>query len=263
MMKKIQLSLILPTINEEENLKILIPDLINLFSSKNEVEYEIIVVDDGSTDNTVELLSKMNTKNNKVKIISRTGNPSLPDSIYEGIARAKYEYVLWMDADGSMPVYDVKRLIEEQLKNPDSVVIGSRFVEGGGYKGTSKDIKKSLFKIIRNIYQSEDSVLAVFLSRVFNTFLVYLLKSEVKDVTSGFIIGRKEYFKKDIFEDANYGDYFIFLVLSLMRRNIELKEIGYICLTRVAGYSKTSNSITDLFKKGLPYIKIAIMSRKK
>ena len=144
MMKKIQLSLILPTINEEENLKILIPDLINLFSSKNEVEYEIIVVDDGSTDNTVELLSKMNTKNNKVKIISRTGKPSLPDSIYEGIARAKYEYVLWMDADGSMPVYDVKRLIEEQLKNPDSVVIGSRFVEGGGYKGTSKDIKKSL-----------------------------------------------------------------------------------------------------------------------
>jgi len=128
---------------------------------------------------------------------------------------------------------------------------------------TLKDINKSLFKIIRNIYRSEDSVLAVFLSRVFNTFLVYLLKSEVKDVTSGFIIGRKEYFKKDIFEDANYGDYFIFLVLSLMRRNVELKEIGYVCLTRVAGYSKTSNSITDLFKKGLPYIKIAIMSRKK
>tara|TARA_B100001029_G_C15049989_1_gene449986 strand:- start:744 stop:1535 length:792 start_codon:yes stop_codon:yes gene_type:complete len=263
MMKKIQLSLILPTINEEENLKILIPDLINLFSSKNEVEYEIIVVDDGSTDNTVELLSKMNTKNNKVKIISRTDIPSLPDSIYEGIASAKYDYVLWMDADGSMPVYDVKRLVDEQLKNPDSVVIGSRFVEGGGYKGTNKDINKSLFKIIRNIYQSEDSVLAVFLSRIFNTFLVYLLKSEVKDVTSGFVIGRKEYFKKDIFENANYGDYFIFLVLSLMRRNIEFKEIGYICLTRVAGYSKTSNSILDLFKKGLPYIKIAIMSRKK
>jgi len=263
MMKKIQLSLILPTINEEENLKILIPDLINLFSSKNEVEYEIIVVDDGSTDNTVELLSKMNTKNNKVKIISRTDIPSLPDSIYEGIASAKYDYVLWMDADGSMPVYDVKRLVDEQLKNPDSVVIGSRFVEGGGYKGTNKDINKSLLKIIRNIYQSEDSVLAVFLSRIFNTFLVYLLKSEVKDVTSGFVIGRKEYFKKDIFENANYGDYFIFLVLSLMRRNIELKEIGYICLTRVAGYSKTSNSILDLFKKGLPYIKIAIMSRKK
>ena len=263
MMKKIELSLILPTINEEENLKILIPDLINLFSSMNEVEYEIIVVDDGSTDKTVELLTKMNTKNNKVKIISRTETPSLPSSIYEGIASSKYEYVLWMDADGSMPVYDVKRLVEEQLKHPSSVVIGSRFVEGGGYKGTSRNVNKSFSTTIRNIYQSEDSVLAVFLSRIFNTFLVYLLKSEVKDITSGFIIGRKEYFKKDIFEDANYGDYFIFLVLSLMRRNIELKEIGYVCLTRVAGYSKTSNSIIDLFKKGLPYIKVAIMSRKK
>tara|TARA_B110000444_G_scaffold21647_1_gene17955 strand:+ start:3269 stop:4060 length:792 start_codon:yes stop_codon:yes gene_type:complete len=262
-MNKTDITVILPTINEEENLKILIPELIDVFFTKDELKYEILVVDDGSTDNTVELIRKMNIENNRVKIISRTATASLPSSIYEGIVSSNSEYVLWMDADGSMPVYDVKRLIDEQLKNPDTVIIGSRFVEGGGYKGTGTDKEKSLSKTIKNVYESEDSVLAVFLSKIFNSLLVFLLKSEVKDITSGFIIGRKEYFKKDIFEDANYGDYFIFLVLSLMKRNIEIKEIGYVCLTRIAGYSKTSNSILDLFKKGLPYIKVAIMSRRK
>lgn len=262
-MKKTDITVILPTINEEENLKILIPELIDVFFTKDELKYEILVVDDGSTDNTVQLIRKMNIENNRVKIISRTATASLPSSIYEGIVSSNSEYVLWMDADGSMPVYDVKRLIDEQLKNPDTVIIGSRFVEGGGYKGTGTDKEKSLSKTIKNVYESEDSVLAVFLSKIFNSLLVFLLKSEVKDITSGFIIGRKEYFKKDIFEDANYGDYFIFLVLSLMKRNIEIKEIGYVCLTRIAGYSKTSNSILDLFKKGLPYIKVAIMSRRK
>ncbi len=262
-MNKTDITVILPTINEEENLKILIPELIDVFFTKDELKYEILVVDDGSTDNTVELIRKMNIENNRVKIISRTATASLPSSIYEGIVSSNSEYVLWMDADGSMPVYDVKRLIDEQLKNPDTVIIGSRFVEGGGYKGTGTDKEKSLLKSIKNVYESEDSVLAVFLSKIFNSLLVFLLKSEVKDITSGFIIGRKEYFKKDIFEDANYGDYFIFLVLSLMKRNIEIKEIGYVCLTRIAGYSKTSNSILDLFKKGLPYIKVAIMSRRK
>lgn len=261
-MKKTDITVILPTINEEENLKILIPELIDVFFTKDELKYEILVVDDGSTDNTVELIRKMNIENNRVKIISRTATASLPSSIYEGIVSSNSEYVLWMDADGSMPVYDVKRLIDEQLKNPDTVIIGSRFVEGGGYKGTGTDKEKSLSKTIKNVYESEDSVLAVFLSKIFNSLLVFLLKSEVKDITSGFIIGRKEYFKKDIFEDANYGDYFIFLVLSLMKRDIEIKEIGYVCLTRIAGYSKTSNSILDLFKKGLPYIKVAIMSRR-
>ena len=261
-MNKTDITVILPTINEEENLKILIPELIDVFFTKDELKYEILVVDDGSTDNTVELIRKMNIENNRVKIISRTATASLPSSIYEGIVSSNSEYVLWMDADGSMPVYDVKRLIDEQLKNPDTVIIGSRFVEGGGYKGTGTDKEKSLSKTIKNVYESEDSVLAVFLSKIFNSLLVFLLKSEVKDITSGFIIGRKEYFKKDIFEDANYGDYFIFLVLSLMKRNIEIKEIGYVCLTRIAGYSKTSNSILDLFKKGLPYIKVAIMSRR-
>ena len=205
-MKKTDVTIILPTINEEENLKILIPELIAVFFTKDELKYEILVVDDGSTDNTVELIRKMNIENNRVKIISRTATASLPSSIYEGIVSSNSEYVLWMDADGSMPVYDVKRLIDEQLKNPDTVIIGSRFVEGGGYKGTGTDKEKSLSKTIKNVYESEDSVLAVFLSKIFNSLLVFLLKSEVKDITSGFIIGRKEYFKKDIFEDANYGD---------------------------------------------------------
>ena len=51
------LSVILPTLNEEENLKKLIPEIAHLLEGELKIDYEIIVVDDGSTDNTKEITS--------------------------------------------------------------------------------------------------------------------------------------------------------------------------------------------------------------
>ena len=62
------------------------------------------------------------------------------------------------------------KMIKEIKQNPDSVIIGSRFVSGGGYKGQNEDGSENLLGIIKNIINSEDSILAVYLS---NYLIIY------------------------------------------------------------------------------------------
>ena len=257
----INLSVILPTINEGENLKNLIPNIYIQLSNLKLDNFEVIVVDDGSTDNTSKIISDLSMTHPNLKFIQRTDEPSLPKSIQQGILSSEYEYVLWLDADGSMSAKDSARLIKKQIEYPNSVIIGSRFVSGGGYKGSiSKD--NSLIKSFYNLYNSEDSLMAVFLSKIFNELLSRLGSFKVKDITSGFIIGKKVNFPQYIFDEASYGEYFISLVNELENKNIDIVELGYVCLTRIHGVSKTGTNYIKLFKRGIPYIKVVNNIRK-
>ena len=98
-------------------------------------------------------------------------------------------------------------------------------------------------------------------SIIFNKILYYIFNSEVKDVTSGFIVLKRDYVNKAVFQNIEYGEYFIYLVKDLLKTNIEIIEVGYVCLTRNYGESKTASSIIQLIKRGIPYIKATISSR--
>ena len=108
-----ELSIVLPTYNEGRNLEVLIPKIINLVENKID-KLEIIVVDDNSTDETNKICEKLNYIYQNINLISRKEKPSLPLSIYQGIISAKYEYVMWLDADGSMTPIAIAELIEHQ-----------------------------------------------------------------------------------------------------------------------------------------------------
>lgn len=257
------LTVILPTINEEENLKILIPQIIIKFKEIDLTNYEIIVVDDSSEDNTSELINKFNANDDRVKIFQRNTYPSLPMSIWDGISKSQNDFVAWLDADGSMPAETLKLLILDLEKNPSSVVIGSRFADGGGYKGIEEFGKTSFINAVKNVYKSNDSVFGMIFSTLFNKFLKIIFKTDISDITSGFIVANKSNFTKNIFENANYGDYFIYLVADLINNKKEIREVGYICETRLNGVSKTSTNIFQLISRGIPYIKVAMEIRKR
>ena len=256
-----ELSVILPTLNEEKNLEYLIPELISIMMVEKIENFEILVVDDGSTDGTFKLLDSFKANYGNVRLIENTPALNLPLSINKGIDLSKYDYVMWLDADGSMGSKAVQKLIREIKNKPDYAVIGSRFVEGGGYKGQSEEGSETILKVIKNIINSEDSILAVYLSKVFNNLLKIILKSNVKDITSGFIVGRKEYFVSESFQNSVYGEYFIKVISNLEKNKVSISEVGYYCTPRQFGESKTSSSYLRLINLALPYIKAALNYR--
>tara|TARA_A100001011_G_scaffold400791_1_gene518915 strand:+ start:39148 stop:39945 length:798 start_codon:yes stop_codon:yes gene_type:complete len=259
----ITLSIILPTINEEKNLEKLIPEIITELEGSSIEEYEILVVDDGSTDNTFSFVNSLRESNESIQIIIRNDEPSLPMSIYDGIRKSKYDYVMWLDADGSMPAKTIRELVNKQALNLNSVIIGSRFVTGGGYKGIQDIGETSFLDAVKNVRKSNDSVFGMVASTLFNKLLIFLLSSKVKDLTSGFIIGKKDNFKKEIFSISSYGEYFVYLVSDLVQNKKDIIELGYVCETRIHGQSKTASSILQLINRGIPYIRAAIICRRK
>ena len=259
-MKK-ELSIVFPTLNEAENLIHLIPEFETMLDSLNITNYEIKVIDDGSDDGTHQLIKRLSEQNDRINLTVRSGDPSLPLSIWEGINTSIYKNVMWLDADGSMHTEAAKLLIEKYFLT-GSVIIGSRFKDGGGYKGVKNLNDQSIIKAIKNVNKSEDSVIGMLISIFFNKFLTLIFDSSIKDITSGFIIGDKLNFTKNLFENFGYGEYFIVLVAHLQKKGIKAEEVAYICDTRKYGKSKTAPTLFKLILRGVPYITTAIKSRK-
>jgi dolichol-phosphate mannosyltransferase len=261
---KLSVSIILPTLNELENIKKLIPEINNELEEINDLEqYQIIVVDDNSEDETENYLKHQIKETPDIfKYLIRKDNRSLSESILDGIKYSDYDYVIWLDADGSMDAKSIGKLVNVQNINKSSVIIGSRFVEGGGYKGIEGGSAEGIISASKQVFKSKDSVLGLILSIFFNKLLLIILPTGVKDITSGFISINKKLINDNTFLDKNYGEYFIYLVTDILIKKQNIIEVGYICKTREYGESKTAPSLIKLIKRGLPYIKAANKSRR-
>ena len=66
-----------------------------------------------------------------------------------------------------------------------------------------------------------------------------------------------------MFEISSYGEYFVYLVSDLVQNKKSIIELGYVCETRMHGQSKTASSILQLISRGIPYIRAAIICRRK
>ena len=121
------LSIILPTYNEKNNINILIKKILEIL---NDVENkEIIVVDDNSPDGTYLYCKKEFEKNNQIKLILRQNNRGLANSIGDGIKVSKGKNIIIMDTDLS---HDPKLITQIINLNKDyDIVSCSRYCEGG------------------------------------------------------------------------------------------------------------------------------------
>ncbi|MGR3302420.1 MAG: glycosyltransferase [Candidatus Scalindua sp.] len=109
-MSKPSLSIIIPTYNERENIKILIPEIEKTFGHVN---HEIIVVDDNSPDGTAKASEELNKRYGNIRVIVRKKKEGIGAAIREGYNSARNSIILSSDSDLSFTLSDTYRLYEK------------------------------------------------------------------------------------------------------------------------------------------------------
>jgi dolichol-phosphate mannosyltransferase len=127
----VEVSVILPTLNEAEALQRLHDPLLAALAP---YPFEVLVVDDASTDGTVPLLQGWAAKE-PFRLIERPGRLGLASAVRDGIAASRGRAVLVMDADGSHEPRSIPALLGPVLAGEAEFVLGSRHVPGGSSPG--------------------------------------------------------------------------------------------------------------------------------
>lgn len=124
-MKKIYLSVIIPCYDEMANLQKGVLDKIDHFLARKKFEYEVIIVDDGSKDGSVEFLRKFIKDNRKFSLIQ---NPHFgkAGAVTTGMLAAKGEYRLFTDMDQATPIEELDKLLPYLADKKYDIAIGSR-----------------------------------------------------------------------------------------------------------------------------------------
>ena len=118
--KSKNVSIVIPIYNESKNISDLVEKIYHY--TKN-IKYEIIVVDDASTDNPEKILSKFLVNSNFI-IYKNQKNLGQSKSIHNGIIKSKYETIITIDGDGQNNPKDIILLVEEYFKNQNLSLIG-------------------------------------------------------------------------------------------------------------------------------------------
>ncbi|MBL7147200.1 MAG: glycosyltransferase [Nanoarchaeota archaeon] len=220
-----QISIILPTYNEKDNL----PRLVNEVdkSLKGKYVYELIIVDDNSPDGTWALAQELQKKREDIKLIIRKNERGLASAIRKGIEEAIYDNIIIMDTDLSHNANTLPDMIKKS--EGYDIIVASRFVKNG--------------KMIAPLYRIKGGY-------IINLAIRILLNSKVKDNTGGFLLISKDKLSSLNFDSIfyGYGDYSIRLVYYAQKKGLKIYELGYTHRYRTRGRSKTS-----FFKMGFKY----------
>jgi dolichol-phosphate mannosyltransferase len=213
MSERIAYSVVLPSYLEEENLRLLLPRIRETLSSLL-VATEIVVVD------TVEALDATESvcRENGARYVNRRPANTFGDAVRTGIAQARGERIVFMDADGSHAPEFILKLIAESDAN--EIVIASRYVEGG---------------------VTENDKALVLMSRVLNLSYSLFLNLKCKDVSNSFKIYQAGLLKSLELKCQNF-DIVEEILFKIVRKNpgVRIKEIPFTFKKRMFGQTKRS-----------------------
>jgi dolichol-phosphate mannosyltransferase len=139
------ISIVIPSYNESKNINEICRRTLDVIKKINIKKYELIFVENGSKDNSLELLKKINSENKFVKIISLSRNFGYQSAIAAGLKYAENDYICVMDGDLQDPPEIIPKFVEKITEGYD-VVYGIRAKRKAGF------FKKLSYKLFYEIY---------------------------------------------------------------------------------------------------------------
>ena len=207
------ISVVIPAFNEEDSIENIIKELLDVLKKMKLPSFEIILINDASTDNTLEITKKLN-----IEVISNPENIGYGFSLKRGIEKAKFETVFIIDADQTYPIEEFPKLYQEYLKGFDMVIgqrTGSFFIE---------------------------SSLKFFLRRILKFLVEFVASKKIPDINSGMRIFNRDTIKVFF---PHLSDSFSFTTSSTLAYIMNKKFVSFIPIK----YKKrTCQSKVNLFK---------------
>lgn len=217
-----ELSVVLPTFNEAQNVPILI-DL--LHQTLAGIDWEVIVVDDNSPDGTADVARKIASRDPRVRVLRRIGRRGLSGACIEGILASSASYVAVMDADLQHDEALLPQMFKELQVGEADLVVASRKVEGGTIgEGLSK--------------------LRTFGSNVANSLAQRLLNVDLSDPMSGFFMIRRDRAEEIAPALSAQGFKILLDIVSSFNGRLRIKELPFVFRERQHGDSKLDTLVT-------------------
>ena len=218
------ISIILSTYNESASIKNTINQLIHHING-----VEIIVVDDNSPDGTFEILKSI--KYPKLKIFSRKKDKGLASAFLLGLINADGDIIGWVDSNMASVVEKFPEMISK-LDNQDIVLL-SRYVEGG--------------EDLRNKARVVASRLINFMSRL-------ILRSKIKDLSSGIFVMKRDVLLDTVPVASGHGEFMVEFLYNAEKRGNSILEIPYIHPVDIEGNSKSFPNLPKFLLFGFFYV---------
>ena len=226
------MSVVVPTFNERENLKILVPQIQQVFD-RNDIDGEIVIVDDRSTDGSREVLEDLQRTYQNLVVRIRSGPPSIARAWYEGFDLASKENIVCIDGDLCHdPNYFPAMLTHLETND---LVIGSRYMT------------QAMMMKDKSWLSTHVSFLGQFLTR-------YVTGFRETDISHSFRLFRKSVFEGIKQHLKSEGNVFLIEFLILAKRNgCRVTEIPIEYGKRIHGETKLR-----VFREGMRYLRYIV-----
>jgi glycosyltransferase involved in cell wall biosynthesis len=230
----ISISVVIPAYNEAQRLPGTLCSILAYFVARNCRSWEIIVVNDGSSDDTREVVSLVQRAYPGVRVLDNPGNRGKGYSVRHGVLEAQGEWILFTDSDLSAPIEEVDKLIAAARERKASIAIGSRAVD-------------------RGLIQAHQSWFRETAGRIFNLMMRCVTGLPFADTQCGFKLferrAAQEIFRRQQIERWGFDAEVLFIARKLGYNAIEVPvRWSHSEGTKVSMFRDSLNMFLDLFR---------------
>lgn len=225
--KESSLSFFMPAYNEEENIQVQVAKLKNVLEKIDFKNYEIIVINDGSRDQTAEKTEEIAKQDSKIRLVNHPKNLGYGEALKTGFNEAKFEWVAFADSDGQFDFSEINNFLA--FINEADLILGYRLNRADSF--------------LRKVY-----------TYGWKTLALVLLGLTVKDYSCGFKLIKKKVYQAVLPLEAGEKVTQIEFLVKAKKQGFKFAEVGVHHYARKFGIPTGAKiqvvlrSVIDLFK---------------